>query len=440
MGQFAALFSRLAAQAILVVVVLGGLLVWAMDHGYRASAAQRDRARLEAFADMAGAAVASGASLPVLVQALDPANPESLGGRLVVEGADGAAIGSAAMPPARALYTRPIEVDGRAVATAKLVKPAPLGGAERIALRDQYLGLVLALSVALLMLLIGAYMLAARTARPQIALYRASRDVAQGEYELEFDEAGPSEIAGAMRNLGRIARQFDRLETARRTWLVSVAEELRAPTAAIAKRVAALHRLDPPIDDDFLEAFETEREQLERVADDLHAVALADLGRLPVHFEEVDPRALIHNAVWTNRKRAEPGGVVIETANLPGYTVLVKWDAQRIEQLFGTLIDSSLRYTPSGGRIVLGLESHNGAWRLTVDDSAPGVDVGLAQQLFEPFYRSPTHRDEPITSSGLGLATARAIVEAHHGRIEAGQSPLGGLRVMVTLPSAPPNV
>ena len=116
----------------------------------------------------------------------------------------------------------------------------------------------------------------------------------------------------------------------------------------------------------------------------------------------------------------------------------VKWDGERIEQLFGALIASSLRYTPRGGRVIIGLERQREAWRLIVDDNAPGVDVLLAQRLFEPFYRSDTAAGESMIGSGLGLATARAIVEAHHGRITASASPIGGLRVTVILPANPP--
>jgi two-component system, OmpR family, sensor histidine kinase BaeS len=181
-----------------------------------------------------------------------------------------------------------------------------------------------------------------------------------------------------------------------------------------------------------------DKRRLSQITEDLNAIALADLGRLPVEFAPVDPRALIHNAIWGHKKRAEALGVSLETSTLPGYTILVKWDGGRIEQLFNALIENSLSYTPKGGRIVLGLESSRDAWRLIIDDSAPGIDVMLAQRLFEPFYRS-SDRPEESGASGLGLATARAIVEAHHGRIEAGHSPIGGLRVTVVLPAEPPR-
>jgi two-component system sensor histidine kinase BaeS len=72
-------------------------------------------------------------------------------------------------------------------------------------------------------------------------------------------------------------------------------------------------------------------------------------------------------------------------------------------------------------------------------EQAPGIDVMLAQRLFEPFYRSSDNPEDSAAASGLGLATARAIVEAHHGRIEASRSPIGGLRVTVILPAEPPR-
>ncbi|WP_273746757.1 sensor histidine kinase, partial [Morganella morganii] len=78
----------------------------------------------------------------------------------------------------------------------------------------------------------------------------------------------------------------------------------------------------------------------------------------------------------------------------------VKWDGPRIEQLFTALIDNSLHYTPRGGEISLGLEGSRNAWRLIIDDSAPGVDVDLAQRLFEPFYRTAHATGETGTSSG----------------------------------------
>ncbi|OYY90733.1 MAG: hypothetical protein B7Y45_05955 [Sphingomonas sp. 28-66-16] len=289
--------------------------------------------------------------------------------------------------------------------------------------------------VQLIVLLIAAWVIARRWSAPQRRLYEASCALAEGNFGAEFEEAGPRETIITMRNLRRIAQRFDRLETARRTWLVAIAEELRKPVAAIDAELAATRAASGTVSEDSIDNVG----RLIDIARDLEAVALADLGRLPVTFATVDPCALIHNAIWMNKRKAERAGVSLESGNLPATTVIVKWDGARIEQLFTALIENSLRYTPPGGRIVLGLEGSKNAWRLNVDDSAPGVDVDLAQRLFEPFYRTTTSPGESVTSSGLGLATAQAIVEAHHGRIQAGTSPIGGLRVTVVLPASPPT-
>lgn len=296
-----------------------------------------------------------------------------------------------------------------------------------------------AIGALLAVLIVAGFVLARRWSHPQAALFEASRAVAQGNYDLAFDENGAHETRGTMRNLGRIARSFDRLETARRTWLVSVSEELRQPIGALGGQLDDIARRETMRGSAELGELSASVKRLAQLADDLHAVALADLGRLPVSFAMVDPTALIHNAIHANGARAKALRVALEPGVLPQATVLVKWDGVRIEQMFSALIESSLRYTPAGGRITLGLESQRSAWRLVVDDSAPGIDVGLAQRLFEPFYRTTATPGESVTTSGLGLATSQAIVEAHHGRITASRSPLGGLRVTVILPAAPPT-
>ena len=305
--------------------------------------------------------------------------------------------------------------------------------------RQQIIAVIAVLMAMLGLMLAFAWIVAVRWTRPQTALYRASTAIAEGNFGETFAEIGPIETQVTIRNLGRIARSFDRLENARRTWLVAIAEELRKPVAVLGDQLRAARDMGGKIPDDSFEAVDDNVQRLVEITADLQAVALADLGRLPVTFAQVDPCALIHNAIWSNKRRAQLAKVVLEPGEMPSTTVLVKWDGARIEQLFTALIENSLRYTPPGGRIRLGLEQRRNAWRLVIDDSAPGIDVDLAQRLFEPFYRATVAPGESVTSSGLGLATAQAIVEAHHGRIEAGTSPMGGLRVYVILPTIPPT-
>jgi two-component system sensor histidine kinase BaeS len=435
---FPGMFLPLAAQALIAAVVPGGLLVWNMHMGQELQLAARDQARLEGFATVAGLEAQTGMPFDRIVAQLDEHDQNRLGGRVQLTRPDGSPIaGPVSNEPPRA--ERPVKVNGQTVALARIVREPTLTDDDRRYLATQYIGIGAIVAGLFAFLLVAAYYFARRWARPQIELYRLSREVVHGDHEIYFEEHGPSEVVATMRNLRRVASQFSRLETARRTWLVSIADELKRPTESFAAHLDTLAAAQLPISAELAQGLDEDQRRLSQMAEDLSAIALADLGRLPVTFAQVDPRALIHNAIHDHSKRAKASGIALETSTLPQYTILVKWDGNRIEQLFGALIDNSLRYTPQGGRIVLGLESSRDAWRLIIDDSAPGIDVMLAQRLFEPFYRSSDRPEDAAAASGLGLATARAIVEAHHGRIEASRSPIGGLRVTVILPTDPPR-
>jgi two-component system sensor histidine kinase BaeS len=114
---------------------------------------------------------------------------------------------------------------------------------------------------------------------------------------------------------------------------------------------------------------------------------------------------------------------------------MAHWDPQRIDQLLSNLLENSLRYTDAPGRVAVHLAAGGpGNVTLRIEDSAPGVPEADHAHLFEPLYRADASRSRRLGGSGLGLAICRAIVRSHGGQIEAGSSPLGGLRVVVTLP------
>ncbi|WP_163606938.1 hypothetical protein, partial [Klebsiella pneumoniae] len=86
--------------------------------------------------------------------------------------------------------------------------------------------------------------------------YRMSRDVVNGDLDLYFDEEGPAEVVATMRNLRRIASQFSRLETARRTWLVSISGELKGPTENMGEHFIKLCEVQPPLPPELIGAIE----------------------------------------------------------------------------------------------------------------------------------------------------------------------------------------
>jgi two-component system sensor histidine kinase BaeS len=114
---------------------------------------------------------------------------------------------------------------------------------------------------------------------------------------------------------------------------------------------------------------------------------------------------------------------------------MVRWDAKRIEQLVGNLLDNSLRYTDAPGQVVVRLRSgdkHKVV--IEVQDSAPGVCRNDLLRIFEPLYRADVDRGRSTGGSGLGLAICEQIAKAHHGVIHARISALGGVLFHLELP------
>jgi two-component system sensor histidine kinase PilS (NtrC family) len=115
--------------------------------------------------------------------------------------------------------------------------------------------------------------------------------------------------------------------------------------------------------------------------------------------------------------------------------IVVQGDTVLLRQVLWNLLVNACQAMQAvgGGEIRVSLRPQRGGWLLAVDDNGAGIAEAERERIFEPFY---TTKD---SGTGLGLATVRRHVEAHHGRCGAETSPLGGARVWVWLPTRPPS-
>jgi two-component system sensor histidine kinase BaeS len=112
----------------------------------------------------------------------------------------------------------------------------------------------------------------------------------------------------------------------------------------------------------------------------------------------------------------------------------VRWDAKRMEQLLGNVLDNSLRYTDAPGQVIVHLQGDEARVLVSVEDTAPGLSLEDLTRIFEPLYRADAARGREAGGSGLGLAICQQIAKAHHGAIWAEASPRGGVKFLIELP------
>ncbi|HEX5051664.1 MAG TPA: ATP-binding protein [Planctomycetota bacterium] len=218
-------------------------------------------------------------------------------------------------------------------------------------------------------------------------------------------------------------RRDDRLRF-QSTLVGGVAHELNNPLTAILGFAAELGAEDPEVRH---KAARVVQEQAHRCRDIVRR--MAELGRRHSFVStDIDVAALVQRVARGFEHQLESAGVALELQVAPERRV-VRADAAAIEQVLTNLLANALQASPRGARICIGAAYTTNQVVLRVDDQGPGVRREDRARIFEPFWTSKsTH------GSGLGLAVAEALMQAHGGAIEVQDAPGGGARFLVTLP------
>ena len=264
----------------------------------------------------------------------------------------------------------------------------------------------------------------------------ASGRIASGRYDTHVEDPGLGvEFATLAGTYNRLADRLGATETTRRRMLADLAHEMRTPLATIDAHLEAIEDGVRHLDSDTISVLRSSTQRLRRLAEDVGAVSHAEEGDLSLDARLVDAADVAATAADAARDRCESKGVRLEARLPPVGGVDV--DPDRIGQVLANLVDNALRHTPSGGSITLSCRRVDQWVEYAVADTGEGIAAEHLPHVFDRFYRVDTARDRTHGGSGIGLAIAKAIVEAHGGGIFATSAGPGqGSTFTVRLPSA----
>lgn len=264
----------------------------------------------------------------------------------------------------------------------------------------------------------------------------ASSQIAAGRYDTHVDDPGlGAEFATLAGTYNRLADRLEATETTRRRMLADLAHEMRTPLATIDAHLEALEDGVRHLDPDTVTVLRSSTQRLRRLAEDIGAVSHAEEGNLRLDPRPVDAATLVATAADAARDRYESKGVRLQVDVQPAGRVTV--DPDRIGQVLGNLIDNALRHTPEGGSVTVSCRRVEHWVEYAVADTGEGIAAEHLPHLFDRFYRVDTARDRHHGGSGIGLAIAKALIEAHGGGVFATSAGPGrGSTFTVRLPSA----
>lgn len=285
---------------------------------------------------------------------------------------------------------------------------------------------------AIIALLLGI-LLARTISHPVSELKAATQRVAQGQLGYQVPVRSQDEIGQLATSFNQMSTDLAHSNELRRQMTADIAHDLRTPLSVMQGYAEALDEGKLQGSPDIYGAMHKQVKHLTRLVEDLRTLSLADAGQLPLWRQAVDPRDLLEHSVLVYMPQAEQRGVALHL-DIPDGLPKVEVDPDRIGQVLGNLISNALHHTPLGEEIQLSAESTNHSLVLQVHDTGTGISPEDLPHVFDRFYQGDKSRSAD-GESGLGLAIARSIVEAHNGRIRAESSPGQGTTFIITLPA-----
>jgi signal transduction histidine kinase len=299
--------------------------------------------------------------------------------------------------------------------------------------------LLAAVGATMLAVIVGLWVSQGLTA-PLRDLSVAAEQMSSGDLSIRAAVTSRDEI-------GQLASQFNemaqRLETSfaelgaerdtLRRFIADASHQLRTPITALKNFIELLQgpaAHDAAAAAEFLTESQVQVERLEWITRNLLDLSRLDAGLVSLSVADWDMAELIDAAASTFKPQAEEKGIHL-LAEAPPSPVRLRCDRAWMELALSNLLDNAIKFTPAGGRVVIGAEETGDSVRLWVQDSGQGIHPEDLPHIFERFYRG---RNNHSDGSGLGLAIVQSVVHAHGGRVSVESQPGAGSVFAIELP------
>lgn len=318
----------------------------------------------------------------------------------------------------------PIRVNGAVIAVSLPRQlPPPRTRAQEEFVQTAGLALGAAAGGAAIVSVMLGLLLARTITRPVGELTAAARRMAKGELAQTVDVHTRDEVGELADAFNQMSQDLAQADRTRRQMTADIAHELRNPLTVMGGYLEAMRSGDLQPTQARLQSVFEEIQNLELLVEDLRTLSLADAGALSLDRQPLAPRELLNRVASRYAQQAAKKQVTLSVeaaADLP----VIQADEARMMQVLSNLVSNALRHTPSNGKVRLSAYGSGKNVRFLVADTGEGISPEDLPRVFDRFYRADRSRQAGDGELGLGLAIAKAFVQAHGGRISV-ESTLG---------------
>jgi signal transduction histidine kinase len=284
-----------------------------------------------------------------------------------------------------------------------------------------------------------SFLFARSLARPLAQMAAAAQAFGSGDLQARAGVHRNDELGAVARTFDEMAERVNALLRAQREFLANVSHELRTPLARIRVALDIAAEGDMQSARDSLRLIAEDWGDLDRLVETVLTVARFDLSQDPslaameLKYQTVDARKLGDRAAAAFRSMHKQNLEVISDDQ----PIEICGDASLLRRVIDNLLNNAGKYSDPDTTIRLETHRRGDNVEIRVGDHGIGIDAADLPRLFEPFFRTDRSRARKTGGVGLGLALAKRIVEAHHGRIVVESQVGAGTTVSFTIPVEP---
>ncbi len=304
----------------------------------------------------------------------------------------------------------------------------------RYAVFKYFLGSV---GVAVVIAFLFMYAFSLRLSRPLKQIKNAAARIADGEFEKRLDIKSRDEIGDLARTFNQMAVALQNLEEMRRGFIANVSHELRTPMTSIRGFVEGIldGTIPPDRQNHYLSIVRDETNRLNRLVNDLLDLAKMEAGEMTLNIMTWDINELIRKCVIKLENFLLEKNLTV-VADFEEEELLVKADVDAIERVIYNLMHNAIKFTQSGGKIILMTRIQKDRIAVTIEDNGIGIDKNELDMIWDRFYKTDKSRSRDKMGTGLGLAIVKNIVNEHGQKIWVESSSGEGTRFTFTLSRA----